>query len=304
MDIKRAESLANKAASQWLLTSTHAPSTSSASRGREVYLFRQSHAATLFRCGEYLLRVSHDELQTKREIAASRIQLNVPDVAFMKAAFPPFITREGEVTCWQWENKTRDAEIDDIAVVAAAMFDVQPPRNFGKVDVMSRINKNFVLLKKETRFKKSECEILEVAHRKAQEIWLDLGSKNVGVTHGDLSAHNIIVSAEKLVIVDLETVGVGPQGWDMTQVVGGGIFGENEQRVDSAWSRYVSWGGGSLMQEMELFVFVMVLAGASWCLAHKGMSPEHEKQSKVRLRSLAQIMDGASFHEVETWTLL
>jgi thiamine kinase-like enzyme len=252
----------------------------------EPTFFRQSHNATLYRVEDLLIRVRPGLGHVQREIIISKTPLRLPETRFLECVHEPVVFEDTVVAAWRWEQKTREATPQDIAKFAASLFGTQSVGEVGTRNVMSRIRRYLQMIENSGEVSDSEWSLLDQSFRKAVSIWAKQSSKDVGVVHGDLSTANLVINEDTVIGIDLETGGVGPQAWDMTQVLGAFIYGESEKTIDDAYLLYRACGGGSMRKDIEELVYVMFLAGSSWAMAHRTMSDEHFEQSQIRLEAL------------------
>lgn len=265
----------------------------------DIKFFRRSHNSTLYRLDNFLIRSSTSLMHAKQDQAISQLDLLSPNCRFAKCVFEPVIAGELVFTGWEWIDCTRKADVKDIAEFAAALYGVKPHLKMLWRTVIERIRKYVALIESDPNITDREKSLFQKWFSEAATIWGDVTKGPIGLVHGDLSIENIVVKDDILFGVDLETGGMGPQAWDMVQVLGAPIYGTEENDVEEAFHVYLDSGGKAPRESIEKLIFVMLLAGASWASAFRYMSESHEEQAAVRIEAL-----NGNWRDAPKWTLL
>jgi len=130
-----------------------------------------------------------------------------------------------------------------------------------------------------------------------RERWSNRSTDPLGevILHGDLNLDNVVVTDSGPVLLDFESSGVGPAGWDLAaQWVAVRRYGGQMSEYEQFASAY----GADIRDNSscELYVDVYEATLVVWCLAHAGISPIMASEAELRVASLLDSTDAR-------WTL-
>ena len=254
-------------------------------------------AAVLFVLRDHgvVLRVERGErgASARRQVAVAGAlaAADVPALRLTALADQPRVAADHWVTAWELLDVRDHAAVDaaDLGRLTRRLHD--RTRDLGDaLDDLPRLDPfaavEAQLAAAEARDGEGDADVRRL-HSEASDLrlaWDELGPDPLGraVVHGDLHRDNVVVTPGGLVLVDLELAGVGPPTYDLaTQVAAieryGGPPRDHEAFVGAYGYDVRDWAG------CEVRTRTYLLWTTAWAVAHRHLSPRHEREAALRV---------------------